>query len=79
MPASASASRIARTWFVGRQYHSMAARGSMSVEDEGSAGPDPVEQLLHEGPVLVERRVAVRLALPIPSDPEIRELRGRDE
>ena len=35
MPASPSASRIARTWFVGRQYQSMAARGATSVELSG--------------------------------------------
>ncbi len=35
IPASASASSTARTWLVGRQYQSIAARGSMSVDDSG--------------------------------------------
>ena len=35
MPASPSASKSARTWFVGRQYQSIAARGFTSVEDNG--------------------------------------------
>ena len=34
-PASASASRIARTGLVGRQYQSIASRGSRSVDDVG--------------------------------------------
>ena len=34
-PASARASRTARTWFVGRQYQSIAARGSMSLDAIG--------------------------------------------
>src|SRR3954451_21696625 len=35
MPTVASPSRIARTWFVGRQDHSIAARGSTSVDAIG--------------------------------------------
>ena len=34
-PPRASASRIARTWLVGRQYQSIAARGSTSRDDSG--------------------------------------------
>jgi hypothetical protein len=35
MPPSARVSRSARTWFVGRQYQSIAARGSISIDDVG--------------------------------------------
>ena len=59
MPASPSASRIARTWFVGRQYQSIAARGSTSVELSGPSRADPVEELLDERSVLVERAALV--------------------
>ena len=46
IPASASASSSARTWLVGRQYQSMAPRGSMSVELSGpERGPLPHDAL----------------------------------
>ena len=55
IPASASASSSARTWLVGRQYQSIASRGSMSVDDSGPSVADALEELLDERRVLVER------------------------
>ena len=78
MPASASASRIARTWFVGRQYQSIAARGSTSP-GQGAVRPDPLEQLLDERRVLIECRAIVTQPRPVPRDPVVRQLRRRQD
>ena len=51
----------------------------MSVEDSGPPVRIRVEQFLHEGRVLVECRIAVRDNVPIPGDPVVGQLGGRDE
>jgi len=75
IPASASASRIARTGFVGRQYQSIASRGSTSVDESGPIAANTLQELLHERRVLVERRVVVPCTGPLPGQPVERELR----
>ena len=50
-PASASASRIARTGLVGRQYQSIAGPRLEVGRRQRAVPPDPVEQLLDEGRV----------------------------
>ena len=79
IPASASASSSARTWLVGRQYQSIASRGSTSVDDSGPLVADPLEQLLDERRVLVERAAAVRLVAAVPRDPVPRQLGRRHD
>ena len=78
-PASASASRIARTWFVGRQYQSIAARGATSVEDSG-----PSRRIRSSNSITsasCSRNVLVRRAsrVPIPGHAVPGELGRRDE
>ena len=79
MPASASASRIARTWFVGRQYQSMLARVSTSVGAQRTVAPDAPEELLDERGVLVEGAALVVDTLAVPGHPVPRQLRRRDQ
>src|SRR3970040_1834200 len=78
-PASARASRIARTWFVGRQYQSMAARGPTSPGQGPPPPADPPQQLLDERGVLVESPAGVLRVVLVPGQAEPRQLGDRDD
>ena len=51
----------------------------MSVEDIGPGRPDPVEQLVDEGGMLVEGALLVTDPRPVPVDPVPGQLGRRDE
>ena len=78
-PASASASRIARTWFVGRQYQSIAARGSTSSRDIGPFLADARRAAPRRGRVLLEAFASCCTRARCQVQPIPGQLRDRDE
>ena len=79
MPDWARASRMARTWLVGRQYQSIAARGATSVEDRWPSLR--MRSSSSSTSALCSTKVvrSCSLAVPVPGDAVPRQLGGRDE